>query len=186
MRIQSKATDRAIVSVRPETDPKNQTGESALVNSTYTKTGTNNVNHYPPKRAKDYLILKVSLAFTCLIRMKTPTSWLQIALVHTSILLLLNILQYQIVPGSQQFKNQNQAEFTKAMSHNIVPQPMRNSVFRFGCVMCPTSAPWARRGSFDLHRATNVSEHEKEIWGAWDLQSQMSRVWEAALIETLQ
>lgn len=60
MRIQSKATDRAIVSVRPETDPKKQTGESALVNSTYTKTGKNNVNHYPPKRAKDYLILSVA------------------------------------------------------------------------------------------------------------------------------
>lgn len=148
------------------------------------------MSHYPPKRAKDYLILKASLAFTCLICMKTPTSWLQIALVHTSILLLLknfaNILQYQIVSGSQQFKKQNWAEFTKAMSHNVVPQLMRNSLFRFGCVTYPTSALLASRGSFDLHRATNISEHEKEIWGAWDLQSQMSRVWEAALIETLQ
>lgn len=37
MCIQSKAIDGAIVSVRPETDPKNQIGESALANSTYTE-----------------------------------------------------------------------------------------------------------------------------------------------------
>lgn len=50
----------------------------------------------------------------------------------------------------------------------------------------PLSALLSRKGSFDLHRATNRAEHEKENWGAWDLQSQMTRVWEPALIETLQ
>ena len=37
MCIQSKSIDRAIVSVKPEADPKKQTGKSASVSSTFTE-----------------------------------------------------------------------------------------------------------------------------------------------------
>lgn len=84
MCIQSIAIDRAIVSVKPEADPKKQTGKSALVKAHALKNRNKYCKplFYPQKRSKDYRILEVLLAFTRLIHLKTPTSLLQNPLAH--------------------------------------------------------------------------------------------------------
>lgn len=52
-------------------------------------------------------------------------------------------------------------------------------------VTYPQPALLSRKSSFDLHRATNRTDHENEAWGAWDFHSQMTHAVEAAQLDAL-
>lgn len=138
MCMQSKSIDRATVSGRPETDPLKQTGKSALVNSTHTEKqehimGTITVPNkkgYRRSNPNNGLSIYVPDTYENSSQLRTNCFGAQFFFFSKpeNLKIIYSIELFQVV---NQFKYQNWAEFTKAMPHNVLQQPMRSSSLKF-------------------------------------------------------